>query len=177
MLNVTRMGSHLCSKCNQTFKTMWLLRTHFCVEIEKEINYLCDKCPRWFRRNCDFVKHINSCGKSYPCTNCELIFTTIGGFHKHLSCAHNWHQEYKCDTCGKNFESQTLFRLHRTQHKKDGKFVCKVCNQTFAQAANLTKHFDNCGQVFPCFVCNRLLRTKTGFKIHMIRIHQTITIL
>ena len=96
---------HLCSKCNQTFRTKDELRNH--QSHHRQEFYTCFICLRKFRSHRGIQNHMPvHKGKRYHCRKCSASFELKSSLDNHQAV----HMPYiaKCprDDCDKQFKSR-----------------------------------------------------------------------
>ena len=101
----------------------------------------------------------------YKCTICnKRTFSNTKSLNQHISmCSNN----FKCNTCGKDFISQTCYNNHT---KVCHIWECTICNKQFASKQVLEKHILNCGK-FKCTTCSLTFNTKHKYLNHCQTIH------
>ena len=79
-------------------------------------------------------------------------------------------QKYMCDFCGKTFLSKYGMKLHvKTQHEKNFKHTCSVCNKTFNQTIQFRYHYSKHLQVpiEKCELCKRAFTSHGSLNRHL----------
>lgn len=82
--------------------------------------------------------------KTYPCLQCDLVFTTASNRARHVKSIHTKKQNdksYKCDICGKDFSCMRNLSEHVTRtHMKIGLCKCETCDRLFYKKIDLKRH-------------------------------------
>ncbi|XP_062548635.1 zinc finger protein 37 homolog [Armigeres subalbatus] len=81
--------SHMCTICNETFKSAYFLKIHLSTHSED--------------------------GKSFECTICHKSFKTFQRKVIHM----NVHKKYKCHTCGRKYSGRNCLLKHMKTHEED----------------------------------------------------------
>ena len=66
-----------------------------------------------------------------------------------------------------------IYKIHEEQGKKA--FKCDICDQSFSQKGNLTKHtasVHDSKKSFKCDICDHNFSEKANLKIHIAEIHE-----
>ncbi|XP_021703920.1 zinc finger protein 611 isoform X4 [Aedes aegypti] len=115
-------------------------------------------------------KHANANGpKSYPCTMCDVKFTSREGRRVHMILKHNAGKTYKCEQCPMVFARMGNLRLHMTTHGVRP-HVCSICGQSFARIDSLKTHEEACAEgkrgLF-CTECGQRFRKQELLEKHL----------
>ena len=134
--------------------------------------FFCKFCKKEFTSKSNLVKHLKkySSNDLYNCSQCELMFNTMGkkiihekrmhnleGFitckfckkifkklsnlNQHIKNIHNNNEKIKCNKCKKEFANEKTLKTHKyTVHEKNKDFICNICKKKFSQKHNLLKH-------------------------------------
>ena len=73
---------------------------------------------------------------------------------------------FQCFECSKVFTQKGTLNRHVTSIHQEGIFVCHNCGEKFNRNFALKRHMDNCGQSYPCDVCDEKYETSSKLKIH-----------
>ncbi|CAJ1061607.1 zinc finger protein 1035 [Xyrichtys novacula] len=158
-----------------------------------ELKYRCGVCNERFRDPEELSEHgcIAAKERQYPCADCNKHFLHASHLKKHRIIHEiSWsHSEYPCNYCNSSFSSSQEFLTHAKSHinsegqsddntqEKDGDpsqgFLCPVCHQCFASAAELIFHFPvHPDGAFECKICKISFPSERKLKDHE-HCHQT----
>lgn len=135
-----------CAECHRTFSSRLTLAEHQAWH-EGKMLYSCPTCGQQFRQNTGLWRHLRthnpkSPRRRYPCPQCSREFARLDYFKEHLA-------------------------AHNKSHK--GRFICNVCERSFLQSSDLTRHrltHSNERRQFECSVCKRLFSNASSRKRH-----------
>lgn len=93
-----------CKKCNDSFGTFKEYNKHQGVHIMAKVDYpkdkvyLCDRCPREFRKLCDLERHtrVHTGEKPFQCIICLKWFQQAHNLTKHMI-VHTKDKQHTCD--------------------------------------------------------------------------------
>ncbi|XP_014226069.1 uncharacterized protein LOC106651891 [Trichogramma pretiosum] len=107
-----------CLKCNKTFKTETILRTH--------------------------VKNSHTEKKPQKCLDCDEIFTSDVRLRHHMMVQHERLEgTQKCPFCPKRFVNQLRLKTHMIAHSEERPFACDQCDFMLKTRIQLIKHKQN----------------------------------
>ena len=80
--------------------------------------------------------------KSYSCSVCSKLFTTLAGLKYHIKMhgKDSKSKSFECNTCEKHFEKASLLKIHIRTHTGDKPFKCGTCDKTFSQSGSQRAH-------------------------------------
>ena len=108
--------SVLCEICKTIFTGKSCesnLKQHIKFVHEKELEFKCDMCEKFFRNTYCLRRHVNS-------------------HHKHIKVA-------KCESCGKSFSEERYLKLFH----KCRKHKCDLCDEKYTNEKTLQRHTAN----------------------------------
>ena len=132
--------SHQCSKCDENFKSLLKLATHFNKEHD-QVNdrKQCPVCPKNYQNTAMLNIHLKSVHLNVKkkCKICDKIFA-LGAFRGHMDEVHgngNSSELIKCDLCEYSTTLKRNYRKHvRQMHTKREKLLlCDQCDLRLGQ--------------------------------------------
>ena len=134
--------------------------------------FFCKFCKKEFASKSNLVKHLKkySSNDLYNCSQCELMFSTMGkkinhekrmhnlegiitckfckkifqklsNLNQHIKNIHNNNEKIKCNKCKKEYANEKTLKTHKyTVHDKNKDFICNICKKKFTQKHNLLWH-------------------------------------
>lgn len=75
----------------------------------------------------------------YKCNVCGKEYNSKSNCHRHLK-SHTNDKEYKCGYCGKGFTHKYEVRMHCRIHTGEKPFKCPICTRGFNESGNLRRH-------------------------------------
>lgn len=157
---------HECPKCPSTFERDLDLQCHLVVrhatvpdmsdllgDIHLTENLECKSCRRTYPSHTAYAQHMRKHGASFPCSDCDEIFTTE--FERSL---HSKEHGFPCLDCSVSFQTLEEVDEHMSQvhdpkdgyiSVKDGKFACVNCRTKFdtEEAAHGHVLFSDCSGI------------------------------
>lgn len=125
-----------CEVCEDTFKTVTLLRNHLSSEHDIDDRlYECDQCGKKFGRCSDMNKHnlIMHYGfksdpdiKPFRCEHCGKTFKRNWDKKRHILTMHLSDKPFKCDLCGRGFPRRNHLTNHMIIHNHNRSFKCET---------------------------------------------------
>ena len=101
----------------------------------------------------------------YACGECEKTFSSKSKLNQH----NKWHQDKKCDECGKVFKKGNFAR-HLKVHA-DSVITCQICAKTFSRTDSLQTHVIKCHEEnleqHKCDICEKTFANRQYLKLHM----------
>lgn len=104
----------------------------------------CEECDKYFNRICYLTQHNKSfhCGeKPYKCDRCGKRFQSEIRAKDH-SKKHGGEKPHKCEMCPKSFNHKTDLRRHLCLHSGEKPFACDHCGKGFIRKDHMLKHYD-----------------------------------
>jgi hypothetical protein len=162
----------VCDFDGKRFKLKNDLRDHMRVHIPNELRakITCQICKSSFFSKSALKKHHDFFHSGYieehPC-ECGKIFGSQDKLKQHEINVHG-NKRFKCDLCGRDYETERSLRRHRLVHST-GKVQCVVCGNFYSQSSmrdHLKVHED---PQLECQYgsCVRKFHTKTALDKHM----------
>ncbi|CAH2108942.1 unnamed protein product [Euphydryas editha] len=135
--------------------------------------YSCKTCSNVFKKR-DFFKqhyrhvHLKQRPKLRGCYYCnEKVAAHVRA--QHLEKVHGVPAP-SCGACGKKFAYPfQVLRHQKTYHMGEKKFVCDICDKSFASRGNLSQHQvkHTTGRPFKCDYCDEAFKWKKHLRRHM----------
>ena len=143
--SVHQATPYLCTEenCQHKYSSQKALKAHIKEHHKSVFKYRCQVCnQRFFNRtqySIHLTRHTNI--KPFGCMNCKKAsYSTAAQLSQHVSIC-LFGSVFRCDTCGKNFASQTTLKQHISNvHQFQGEFKCDLCPKVYRQYASLFKH-------------------------------------
>ncbi|GLH06252.1 Krueppel homolog 1 [Gryllus bimaculatus] len=119
---------HVCGTCNQSFKKMSHLKSHFRSHSGEKL-YACNMCTQKCSSTSALKAHmkLHSGEKEYGCPVCGCRFATNGTLTRHMM-IHSDKRPFKCSLCAAQFRTDTHLRRHIRLHEpreKKGEVVVR----------------------------------------------------
>ncbi|KAM8841177.1 uncharacterized protein AB9W97_001602 [Spinachia spinachia] len=110
--------------------------------------------------------------KTFLCKDCGKYFEIRNSFLAHVRRAHRDDQPYRCNTCGKRFFSESVFKTHKKGHSDEKPFSCKTCGKLFKCSSGLKSHMTvHTGErPYSCITCGKTFTKASHLNCHL-RIH------
>lgn len=164
---------YVCNTCSAEYQNEEEIAMH--VKKHEE-NFKCTICDQTFKRVYDFGTHnyIHDEEKMFRCPLCSYKSPKRTGFLVHVNYVHLKKFMYMCDTCGKGFNDQVLFKEHDNEHLGIKPFSCIVCSKSFTYSRYLFTHQVRShrvgieGQLLPnqCPVCHKVFSKVVTLQKH-----------
>ena len=101
----------------------------------------------------------------HACAECGKTFLSKSKLNQH----NKWHQDKKCDECGKVFKKGNFAR-HLKVHA-DSVITCQICAKTFSRTDSLQTHVIKCHEEnleqHKCDICEKTFANRQYLKQHM----------
>ncbi|XP_055380692.1 zinc finger protein draculin-like [Condylostylus longicornis] len=179
---IGHIGAHMnpenykCMKCDKILSTVKNYTKHMEKHL-KEVEYLCDNCPRKFGSKSLLQRHLpihwSKDKWKVKCTYCEKLYPTEYFMKNHVS---DIHEKSKiCQVCGKSFSSRKFREHQRTHEFLLAKVQCEICGAWLKSSSGLKTHMKNhqeALEVHKCNICSKISPNKGALKIH-VKNHQT----
>ena len=79
-------------------------------------------------------------GRPFACPRCQRSFVTKCGLKVHVDTIHKKQYRYRCETCGKGFDSRCLYYDHVAAHTGVKRHTCSMCDMKFMNKSTLKVH-------------------------------------
>ena len=151
-----------CEYCEQSFRRQGKLKEHLesIHDCSPSEIFMCDICGKHFKRNLSLKEHHKTHAEAqFKCSACEKRFYSNKSYLKHI----NVHEQtYKCDHCGKCFETNGKLERHKQIHTGVKAFQCEICTKGYRDNRSLLQHMEIKHAVvtgkktsFSCSQCDR----------------------
>lgn len=114
-------------------------------EIQQEIEFPCDLCPKRFTKE-SFLKqhrHTHFTDSTFSCTICAKTFSREDLLLNH-ELTHSNPPGFECYICHKHFKTRGYLRTHERIHSGEKPFQCGLCMKCFNQRGSLNRHIKLC---------------------------------
>ena len=101
----------------------------------------CSYCGNEYAGIESLKSHINIVHEKIPCTQCGKL-VGIARMNRHISSVHtpNDQKKYRCEVCGKGFNTNQKLKEHNNIHTGEKPFKCKFCSACFASRGTHAMH-------------------------------------
>lgn len=121
----------------------------------------------------DLEAHLETHPDLYSCEVCGEAFKTKKAMTSHVR-THENSDPNTCAECDRSFDTPEELAAHieRDEHPMltiVKKFVCEICDTTFADKKRLNRHkqvFHNCIREYLCTICDKNFSSKTSLDSH-----------
>jgi len=107
----------------------------------------CQFCEAKFERESSLYGHLNTHRNlvlSCQAENCQLTFSTLKTYRKHVAEHEGKSHPFCCDICGLKFDRKSQLRYHvERNHEKKVKFQCTFCDKGFYKESDFKLHLDS----------------------------------
>ncbi|RZF46480.1 hypothetical protein LSTR_LSTR007596 [Laodelphax striatellus] len=164
----SKMASFQCHACEARFINMDDMKLH--AKLRHTVKcYPCKICGEVFRRVDRLRKHMSGSHvgvRPYPCTECDLKFSSSSGLNKHAKLHQG--KQYSCDVCDAKFAYPSKLRTHILIHTGEKPFACELCEQKFTQKIGLKNHMTSHtgDKPFACDQCEMKFYNSYKLKLH-----------
>lgn len=138
----------------------------------------CDECGLLFTGNASLAKHgtVHSGFKQYSCDICKQRFTRKPHLTAHML-IHSSAKPYTCDVCGFMFRKLSNMYRHRVVHSDKFAHSCDICHKEFKLLPAMKAHrrIHTGRRVYPCPQCSNSYHSRSGYRKHMLRVHNVTT--
>ena len=179
-----RVKKFSCDLCEFKAATKRAVSNHFSTTHGKK-EFECEICGMKFRMKLFLRRHqenIHVKNRNINCNLCDFKTTQASNLTSHMKQRHSNEKGFKCDQCGRAFKVKMPLERHiRLVHEKDKckEHKCDNCDFSTLHESSMKRHkisfHDNTVGMkseLNCPICNIVLKSKAGLKMHMKRIHE-----
>lgn len=161
-----------CDVCAKTFRTRFLLKSHYVQHINEK-PFLCEICSRPFARSATLQKHrfTHVTEKSFVCEECGKCYSANFLLKQHIHQYHTNNTTVMCSQCSKIFTSTALLNIHiKAYHDEVNPYECAICKLHFKHPSALLRHrkrFHDPRSSFACDICPKKFTKREMLERHM----------
>lgn len=78
--------------------------------------------------------------RQHPCTECDLVFSTLVQLRAHKKEKHTARKAHPCEECEESFTRQEQLDAHMSRAHAVGRFACSTCGKSFGRERTLKAH-------------------------------------
>jgi len=167
--NICKM-CHLSSSINGnrcSIHFVWLASRHRNdgLSEDNEMDNQCPHCEMIFSTIKGFKKHMKSHDRVHQCTICGILFSPFAALRSHMRT-----HIYNCPHCQKICRDRRALRCHLKIHNKSQ--ACNICNKSFILSSELRKHTamqheDHSLHPLKCSECDKRFIDSSHLNKHM----------
>ncbi len=136
-----KAGIYPCNVCHEVFEYPAQLVSHLSVHILGVEGFICPTCSMRFRTYQLLQQHyLVHSDPSFPCDFCSKAFRREGALKQHRNAVHFKMKQHKCDLCNKSFAELANLRRHWKVHTGAKDYKCSNCGAFLATPYSLTQH-------------------------------------
>ena len=133
----------LCKFCKKEFSSKSNLVKHLKKYSSNDL-YNCSQCDVMFNtmgKKINHEKRMHNLEGIITCKFCKKIFQKLSNLNQHIKNIHNNNEKIKCNKCKKEYANEKTLKTHKyTVHEKNKDFICNICEKKFTQKHNLLWH-------------------------------------
>lgn len=134
-----------------------------------ERRFVCDQCPRSFRKNVRLVEHkrLHTGEKPFGCDECGKRFRIRMQLNEH-KLRHSKEKKFICEICQLGCCTKQDLNLHMRHHTNDRRFHCSMCPKAFVRNSDLKIHIRvHTGEKpYVCDICHKCFRANQNLSVH-----------
>lgn len=112
--------------------------------------------------------------KNFRCEICGKAYESRSGLLRHIQCIHK-KIKHKCKICGKEYSTKHNLKVHFQAEHEGKRFKCEKCGKTFKYSRSLRLHKQvEAGVKYRCRHCGKYYTNKEVLKIHIRQVHKKI---
>ncbi|XP_072529545.1 uncharacterized protein [Salminus brasiliensis] len=161
-----------CTQCDKTFQHAWDLTKH-CKKFHGEASFSCLLCSSSFVNLRVLTAHHKESHMEEVlplyCSICGEVSPSAGTLVEHRK-THSATHQYKCEQCGKGFDTLLERSVHRQNHRRHSKFKCPQCDKTYTRQADVKRHLlTHTGErPHQCGLCGKSFALRAGLQKHQL---------
>uniref|UniRef100_A0A7M5UJP0 C2H2-type domain-containing protein n=1 Tax=Clytia hemisphaerica TaxID=252671 RepID=A0A7M5UJP0_9CNID len=153
-----------CTKCGRYFASKQKLSTHIRISHKHSKAFQCQECGKCF----EWKAHLNKHLKKHASQKEKFLLKLKGESHSN--------DKVPCHICNKFYSKHNLQRHINNKHSTTTQFKCKKCEETFPVKSALNKHLKTHGDnLYECDKCNESFKFKTELHSHKVTVHNAST--
>jgi len=171
--------SKSCPKCNRSFNKYRSYMAHQRTDCNSN-EFLCHICSMGLKSRQDLVRHVqyvHSDARPFVCDKCPKRFKRKADLGIHEQ-SHNTLLSFSCEHCGKAFNQKRALRTHIQTHLSylDKPHQCTYCSMRFVRKQTLDNHMSTHAETkrFACEICGVRVKTKDALRSHRKKVHKMI---
>lgn len=158
-----------CANCGKGFHHRSKLFIHYEVN-HNAVKQQCPICNKIFANKINLAAHArqhdpNYVTPEYKCEQCGKSYNSRKFYSRHMKS----HVGFPCDVCGKVISYEHGLKNHMLIHKGEKPWSCDICGKNFNQKAILTVHLRTHTNEKPyeCKDCGKRFTQRSPLVIHM----------
>ena len=133
----------LCKFCKKEFSSKSNLVKHLKKYSSNDLHN-CSQCDVMFNtlgKKINHEKRMHNLEGIITCKFCKRIFQKLSNLNQHIKNVHKNNKKIKCNECGKEYANAKILKTHNyTVHEKNKDFICNICKKKFTQKHSLLSH-------------------------------------
>lgn len=144
---------------------------HVVVTIQKTVPFKCLHCNAEFKEQVEVMQHLSVHSIVQPknhCKMCGRTFNTDNDFEMHR-CVNTPSERFKCKVCGEQMRCANALKAHMETHQEERRYQCLLCEKKFKFKYNCSIHMLTHSGEKPhrCSICDRSFSLKKNLKRHL----------
>ena len=165
---VDQNGRLCCNKCENTFKTVYRLRSHKVIHVQGLFS--CDQCPSKFSDFHALKHHLEHPDEEFECDQCGKKIRGKFRLNEHKLAFHQG-LRLKCNFCERGFTDSSNLTKHVQADHLGRRFNCDQCEYSAKKRSFVRIHIDaehptETSQLYKCQDCRFKSFSKDKYKHH-----------
>ncbi|ELU04944.1 hypothetical protein CAPTEDRAFT_83357, partial [Capitella teleta] len=176
---VGKKSDYACKHCEHTCRELKLMREHL-LRKHLEKRFKCTMCEKAFGIKRDLTRHllVHRCDMTCTQKDCTFRCSKKREMKEHILKSHLWNAkpEFACPNDNCNYQASTEKNLNNHVKRLHGEktFECTTCCKKFAMKKDLTNHMAYHLRRYACYICDKILCSKTTLQLHIKNAHLNI---